>query len=95
MMRRRLSAVGLAAAGSFVLVMEAFAMDARSFEDRLLQIMSHCGRPGYVLRPTSGKRLIIRARPEIRQTPLSAADMKCIEGEVRKIGWKLHEEHKA
>jgi hypothetical protein len=94
-MGRMLSTAGLAVASSFALAPEGFAMDERSFEDRLVQIMSHCGRPGYVLRPMAGKRLIINARPEIRQTPISPEEMKCIEREVRKIGWKLDERHKA
>ena len=94
-MRRMLSIAGLAVAGSFALATEGSAMVQRSFEDRLLQIMSHCGRPGYVLKPAAGRRLFITARPEIRQTPISPAEMKCIEREVRKIGWKLDERHKA
>ena len=69
-------------------------MGEQSLDDRLLKIMSHCGRPGYVLRPGAGKRLIITARPEIRQTPLTAAEMKCIEREVRKIGRKRDERHR-
>lgn len=93
-MLRMLSTTGLGVAATLALATEGVAMDSKAFDERLRQVMSHCGRPGYVLKPTPGKRLIITARPEIRQTPLSDAEMTCIEREVRKIGWKLAAGHK-
>lgn len=65
------------------------------FEARLRQVMVECGRPGYVLRPVAGKRLIVTALPFIRQTPLSAGDLRCIRRGVAKMpGWSLAADHR-
>ena len=93
-MTRRTDMARVRAASLFLALMlvpssAALAGDNSTLEARLHQVMRDCGRPGYVLKPVAGKRLIITALPYIRQTPLSETDMKCIRREVHKIGWRL------
>ena len=90
--RRKRSAVqaGLALVAAVSLSSGNDAAAQSKFELQLRQIMADCGRPGYLLRPIAGKRLIITANPVIRQTPLSESDLRCISRKVSKLrGWKL------
>ena len=68
------------------------AMEQLPLDEQLRQVMADCGRPGYVLKAVGDRRLIVTALPNIRQTPISKAERRCIGRGVRKLGFTLSED---